>query len=212
MPPNECLEFFEAQANAGPELVPNLVGTGKALAWLAQGLTASRHSPGVVQGGEELFRSVKTHHVDPLSNQIKPGAFEDLATRGLSVDRMSHRTLEEAVEAARDRMAEQNVKSGKTQELAGYVVVEAARLIAQTASDTQEIGVFDTALEENISHADVCALVGTKEGKKTLKSMVLDLMNESRLRPMPKLSDAASTGDVGAPPGALLDTEAGNNK
>jgi hypothetical protein len=170
MQADECLCFFESIAEVGAQRGPKLVATGKADAWLAHGLTASRHSPGVVQPNELLFRSIKQKHVDDLSNQIHPDAVEDISKRGLSLDRLEHRPIELAIQAAKNRPAAVGA-------IGGYVAVQASQLSAVSITAARQVGLFDTATEENPAHAEAFVIVScARDERLELKSKVLDVM------------------------------------
>jgi hypothetical protein len=168
MPGNACRDFFAAHAD-DKQKVKALQKIADALAWEED--TASDHSPGVVKNDEQIVRQV-THpnFFDDGSQKIKPIWFDDVANKGFSSDRLTYTTVEEVVHRAQVRADDRNAKpenAGKTPVTVhslGKLPVSRIREIS--CNDARAFGVYDTALSDNVAHADVCQLAhGTQEAR-----------------------------------------------
>ncbi|WP_295864940.1 hypothetical protein [uncultured Xanthomonas sp.] len=157
MPTNPCLNFFE-ENRGNKDKVKALIATGAGDGWYENGLTASPWSPGAVDLEEEIARQVHSPlHWDEELRQIKLGFFDDLTGQGLSVNRLAHTNLERLAIVSRERAE----KRGR--EAIGFVVARVTQLIEVMRAIQDGSGaVFDTANEDDISHADVCQTKGAK--------------------------------------------------
>lgn len=145
-----------------------------------EALTASpEHSPGPVKDNEELRRSFiwPTHF--ETEDEPSPGAFADLWSHGLSVDRALYRGVEQSQEDAKIRVDQWNADNpDKPQrKLHALATVQARDLRAVEVIGARALVIFDTALAANTSHADVCAIgASTSTTKKDLRTTLWDLM------------------------------------
>ena len=160
---NPCRSFFDKHTDNNDK-VKELV---KEVAPDWEQLSASAHSPGVVEHGEQLARVLfHPHFVDPISGELKPNVASDVKSRGASCDRLSHCTLDDALARARTRTDKKNaerhaaaVSSGKefvAHNVAGAAVVNVHEVRAILEGGTKMLGVFDTGQAENAAHADIC--------------------------------------------------------
>ncbi|WP_204313619.1 hypothetical protein [Stenotrophomonas maltophilia] len=175
MAENPCLEFFESHLNDG-EKVKALVKDGRGDEWLAAGLCASAFSPGVVTSDEVIVRQVHSPlHWDPETQVVKPGFYDDLTNKGLSVNRVDHvEELDALTEESEARARSSN------REAIGFVKfpASAAQEISKMV-DGGSVGVFDTALQNDRSHADVCQTTGaTRAHGRELRQKMFQALKE----------------------------------
>lgn len=132
----------------------------------------SDHSPGLVENDEPLVRTLYSpHQINRVTGEIKPAAFTDVLMRGLSLNRVQHISksdLQAKIEAkvARDQDAGSN-KDG----FWAVAIAHCSDLRACTLDDgNRAFCVYDTAMPEDISHADVCQALELKPGTEGRKS------------------------------------------
>lgn len=149
------------------------------LAWEAE--PVSPESPGPVQPGEALCRTLD----QPLqikNGVLDPAAFDDVASRGLSVNRLVHLSLDAAMAQARQRLDERNrvnaltPKPKDTRTLAGYAIFDATELRAEyhgaaDGSQRRAFGIYDTADKSNESHADILVIAPGTHAKQARRSL-----------------------------------------
>lgn len=181
MPSNACCDFFESNAADPKSIAKKLQAQFDAsLEW--QQLTASRHSPGVVQDDEVLYRQVlHPVHIDPETNSLKPTAFDDAANKGLSVDRASYRDLKAVIEEGVERIERQKAENDKYAErrLCGIGELKAGDIRAITDdSGRPGFGVYDTALIDNRAHADVFQLAAGPKAGRSVRSKLLEAVKQ----------------------------------
>ena len=115
-----------------------------------------------VEAGEYLYRQmIDPIHWNNISNEFTPGAFQDVHTHGLSVNRFKHTNLEALVANAEHRIAQSNQQnpSNEKRKLLGFIKFNCGEL-RNVKLDFEEgrlrvFIVIDTALENDPSHADV---------------------------------------------------------
>ena len=152
---NPCQDFFQENAEPPEELVPKLVASGRGLEWSE--LSASEHSPGVVALEEILCRQVThPHFYDEVSGEVTITLYSDVCSRGMSTNRLSHGTQEDFIQRGRQRANENKTFVG----LVSFSRREVEDIHAQVDNIATSIRVFDTALHEDRSHADVCQVTG----------------------------------------------------
>lgn len=152
---NPCMEFFE-ENEGNSQKVKALIEIGQGDQWAS--LSASSHSPGPVGVDEFVARQVlhPVHWDDELS-QVKLSVFDDLSNKGLSVSRLAHTSEETLLVAARARAAT------RERTFIGLLHLGVGELISLMRSVEGGSGaVFDTALEQEPSHADVCQTLGDR--------------------------------------------------
>ncbi|HZZ05902.1 hypothetical protein [Paraburkholderia sp.] len=169
MPGNACREFFAEHAE-DKQKVKALQKVADALAWEEE--IASEHSPGTVKNEELIVRQV-THpnFYDDALQKIKPIWFDDVTNRGFSSDRLAYTSVEAVVERAKARADERNAKPENAEKTPVTVLslgkLPVSRIREVTCDDNRAFGVYDTALADNIAHADVCQLAhGTQEARR----------------------------------------------
>lgn len=149
------MEFFEANRGNGDK-VKELIELGDGNDWFANGLSASPHSPGPISSQEEIVRQVHSPlHWDSEKAEVKLGFYDDLTGAGLSVNRLNHARASTLSDDS-ERRAQDRGRSAL-----GFICADVAYVCSLLMSEGQPSGaVFDTANDNDISHADVCATRG----------------------------------------------------
>lgn len=154
------------------------------LAWELE--PASEHSPGPVDNSEVLYRQMlNPTHYDPVLKVLKVTAFSDTSDKGGSVNRAKYVEKGAVLAAAKLRVEQINERKGPGSEVALWQLIElhCADVRAITTplnSETPNVrafGVYDTALKDDNSHADICQIVSGKETGRSVRSKLLDLAN-----------------------------------
>jgi hypothetical protein len=182
---NPCRDFFCAHLNDSNK-VDALIQETDRIAW--EGISASEHSPEPVANGEVLCRQL----VQPIHFQedgsINPTAFDDVMNKGLSTDRLKHRDIAESwsegVERAERHNADFPLKPRRELvALAKFHVAEVRSITSMNTND-RAVAVYDTALQANPAHADVCVVVEkTKENKRSIRSKLYDVAKRYDFNP-----------------------------
>lgn len=182
MSSESALEFFEQHVTAEVRL-KELQAKSEVtqVAWEAE--ICSQHSPGPVQDDECLLRAFDqpTHYRD---GEILPAAFTDVAVRGLSCNRLNYTTIENALARSSERVAHANarhrIKAVERQTVA-YATLSVAylRSLMCGAPLRRGLAVYDTGLEDDASHADVCLLVSGKQAERSLRSSLFAATRET---------------------------------
>lgn len=178
-----CRKFFEDNAGNLKKVDQLVVQEGR-FEWEAQ--SASMHSPGIV-GSEVLCRHIQEPlYYNPQKGKLTPDAFNDAFNKGLSTYRMAHTTREDVIECGAKRDAEFRERNPEkpprtTVALAFFQTDEIRQF--RSLGDKQSLGVFDTAEADNLSHADVCALVGGNQERRRAREHLdaihsLEMLNQ----------------------------------
>ena len=164
----------------GPDLV-RLLQKGEANVVCLERFCQSLHSPGVIENSEELVRALyQPIHIE--DGVILPAAFSDLNKNGLSTNRLAYMSIEEAISLAQRRVASHNKSKGFAPGGNGYR--DALAYCIFQVSDLRKIlsacglrayGVFDTAMEDDLSHADVIGLLSDKGLARSARHAVFQL-------------------------------------
>lgn len=170
---DSALEFFESHPNPKARLdelktKPETTQVG----WEKE--ACSRHSPRPVQDDEQLIRAFDqpTHYRD---GDILPAAFTDAGVRGLSCNRLQYISIEDAVSQSLNRVEQANArpdKPGAERKMVAYAIFSVAHLRSLMCGcpSRRGFGVYDTGLENDQSHADVCLLITDKQVERSLRS------------------------------------------
>jgi hypothetical protein len=180
----ECQEFFEQNAQNRAkckELQKFPVETQ--IEWESQ--RASSASPGPVNDAEVLVRQIMSPlHFDEEAREFKAAAFSDVKDKGCSVNRLAH-TTEEALKAVlAQRVERTNANPDRAEDRYPWGLLHlscaALRSITTAGPDgIQKRGlvVYDTALPEDRSHADVCQTMSEGGQARSIRKSLLDLAN-----------------------------------
>lgn len=172
---NPCMEFFEANAE-NRQKVKALIANGSGNQWLAEQHSASKFSPGAISKEERIVRQVHSPtHWDGEAKAVKLGFYDDLTSKGLSVNRLLHANKDDLSDESEKRAA---LTPGR--EAIGFVSACAEEFSALlTVEGEVRGGIFDTALEKDVSHADVCATVaGSDEERRKLRYRLYNGLKE----------------------------------
>lgn len=143
------------------------------VAW--EQMCASRWSPGPVLDAEAVYRQL----LDPIHwnselNELKPDAFSDITTIGLSVNRITHTSLPALCEAAQKRVRDWNSQypDKPQRRFYGFAMFHCSELRKEFRRDGDPggelrlFGVYDTAKSDDISHGDILRLADANSDKK----------------------------------------------
>jgi hypothetical protein len=177
----ECQSFF-AEHKGDKELCKKLMLMGEAelLAW--ENETASVFSPGVVEDSEILYQQIlDPTNLDEAKTGLHPMAFDTATGVGMSTNRFSYTTVDRLIASGNARANSFNEKNptAKQRALWGFVPLRVSliRSIISTYTGTRGLFVFDTALADDPSHADICQ--GVKEPK-AVRGVRFELYNMVR--------------------------------
>jgi hypothetical protein len=186
----ECREFFEAldgecrtqgAAIRGPRLRAMRGDREQRLIeWESQ--TASGFSPGPVSN-HETIRKALYQGKEIVDGLLHRNSFLPLDTVGFSADRTSFTTDDEC-------KARSAARASSETPLYGYIDVTVASLRErqcqkdETSVSERAIGIYDTAIKENVAHAEAFMIVRFSKTK-PFKSIQADLMQEYQPRVTP---------------------------
>lgn len=181
----DCSDFFTAHAADGERCKAlQKLDEATVLAWERE--SASEFSPGPVENNEVLYRQMlNPTHYDSVNNILKATAFSDTSDKGGSVNRANFQTYEHAVQAAAARVAQINERKADGAKVELWKIIELSsqdirgiRTLAQPdLPSRQAFAIFDTALEDAPSHADICQVVSGSATGRSARSKLLDLAN-----------------------------------
>lgn len=154
--------------------------------------SVSEHSPGPVSDGEVLIRTIfNPDHVD-CTGSPAPTYFQDIikdfTVRGLSVNRRGHVTEPDLRARLKDH-------SGNKHEYMGFIAAKCGDIRRLAFGNERAFCVYDSATEEDRSHADICqsTLPETdatrREAKKLRMKTARMLRNEFSEKVAPTLTD-----------------------
>lgn len=184
-----CRSFFDENiGNATKCKLLQEISQDELNSWEVE--SASAFSPGVVENSEILYQQiVDPTHFDPVRQTLKPTAFQDSANKGLSVNRLKHSTFASLVQRGMSRAEEYNGRNPEKgiRSLWGFACFDAQeirQIYTKSDNDVDFRGlfIFDTALADDISHADICQGVkGDKQGR-SIRSKLYDLAKKNLLQ------------------------------
>lgn len=129
--------------------------------------SVSNYSPGTVQDDEYVIRQIYSPiHIDEETGRLKPLAFEDASSRGMSVNRKNHISKEELEEKIAKKLKIDENK-GKKRTCKGVAIAECSDIRAIKHQEIKSFCIYDTATDKDKSHADICqAISSRKEGSR----------------------------------------------
>jgi len=133
--------------------------------------SVSKYSPCPVHNDECLIRQIYSPiHIDEETGRLKPLAFEDTSTIGMSVNRKSYISKEELEEKIAQKLQLDETR-GKKRACKGVATAKCSDIRNLTQKEKEsEIRLFciyDTATGKDKSHADICqAISGRTAGSK----------------------------------------------
>ena len=180
---NLCCEFFCKNAK-NLKKVKELLKEPERMIW--ENISASEDSPCTVKDEEVLVRQImRPHHIEQTTGEISPTAFEDVFGMGLSVHRLAYCTVKEAVFRGEIRAQEFNTKHPEKPQrsllgLVEFQVNELRALIVE--GQTRAVCVYDTALKDDTSHADICRVAEqTSKNQRRVRSQLFEAAKRGRL-------------------------------
>jgi len=133
--------------------------------------SVSPYSPSPVEDGEPLLRLIFSPiHINDETGEVMPAAFSDVSDKGLSINRRNHASLEQIDEYGHAK-ARSDKANGKSRQYLGSVQALCGDIRALSEDEARLFCVYDTAVEENTAHGDVCQarLEGKAKDKRTRK-------------------------------------------
>jgi hypothetical protein len=181
-----CIEFFSLNSsNTQKCKLLQDIQEVILLSWELE--TASEHSPCPVKDTEYLYRQIISPiHYDEETNTLTPTAFDDASNKGLSVNRESYITEEQVTGMAYGRVNSFNISNpDKPQrKFSGIVrlfcndVRQITIKMEQDLYSTRGFCVYDTALDYDRSHSDICQIVKSKAHGRSARAKFRDLAND----------------------------------
>ncbi|PPD56987.1 MAG: hypothetical protein CTY10_01200 [Methylotenera sp.] len=172
-----CKEFFEKHSDNNEKCIA-LQDEPSRLEW--QSDTASKHSPSLVDDTEELCRQVFSPiHIDIDNKKLNPTALNDAYDKGLSVFRLLYADQKHIVQSGHIKASSDN-DAGKPHR-------DFVAITSMTASEVRTIkniegklgfAIYDTALEHEISHSDVCHVEKGKPSFRSIRSKLLEIVQK----------------------------------
>jgi hypothetical protein len=175
-----CRIFFELNAG-NPKKVELLQLQDAKVGW--ENFSASSYSSHPVDIDENLARMVfNPIHIDAETGGLKPSAVSDVKDKGCSVNRLSLISIEQSIA---DAQAIATLKNNQHPEKPTRRVCGVAKLAVRdirlilVGDMARAFGVYDTALENNRSHADICQLVSekNKQQSRSARLQLFELVN-----------------------------------
>lgn len=131
--------------------------------------SVSKFSPGVVAPGEFLHRFVFSPlHIN--DGEVLPTLFSDVKDKGLSCERADNEAIQpDSHERGRKQAESYNVTKPDDKPERSYMgAVTASCIVLRelVMNEKRLLAVYDTSLEENVSHSDVFELAGRSNAEK----------------------------------------------
>jgi hypothetical protein len=149
--------IFSADPDNSKEKCKNLAANySQAVDWELK--SVSEHSPSIVSSAEYVARQIHSPiHID--GGEIKVTAFTDAFDKGLSVNRFKYASLS-SVHLAGEAKAANDRNRDPSRKYCGVVVANVGdiRSVVDDADGCRCFCVYDTALLDAVSHADVCMI------------------------------------------------------
>ncbi len=125
--------------------------------------SVSLYSCGTVKDNEVLARNIfSPHHYDTDTGNLTTLAFDDVLNKGLSVLRFDYTNHDEVIGIGQNKKKE-------THEYHGYIKVEAKCIRECIISSKRAMSIYDTAMVDLRSHADICNISVTKGNRSLLR-------------------------------------------
>ena len=129
--------------------------------------SVSDHSPDLVQNDEFLIRTVYSPiQINQETGQVDPAFFRnDALKRGLSINRKLHISEADLRKQIECKIARDRNEGKKRDEFYRVVVARCGDIRRLVSEDGERLFcVYDTAYEEDISHADICQALDPPPG------------------------------------------------
>jgi hypothetical protein len=171
-----CLEFFTFHSN-NRDKCKELQKQAAKIQWQLE--SASIFSPSIVTDEEMLIRQIILPiHLENDLKTIRPTALDDVFDKGLSVNRLNYKSIEDISDTASKRAQEYNEQYREKPQrslhsLIAFLTSEVRKLLDH--ENNIALGVYDTALEQDNSHGDICHLISGKQSQRSIRSKLLDI-------------------------------------
>lgn len=160
---NPCRSFFE-EHTANTKKVELLQKNGFGYDW--ENHSASKYSPGPVESDEQVVRLIiNPIHIDTETGELKPSAITDVKDKGCSVDRIKIASPEKSIASGQSIAQAKNLANpdAPSRKVHCVAYLSAGDIRSITVGDNiRAFCIFDTALEDNLAHADVCQVISPK--------------------------------------------------
>lgn len=162
--------------------------------------SVSDHSPGLVQDDEVLVRVLYSpHYINKETGEVTPAAFADARTRGLSIRRKTHISEKDHRAKIEEKVAVDQA-AGRNNDGFWRVVYTRCTDVRNLKLDNgggRAFCVYDTATEDDSSHADVCQafdLPPHTEGRNVLRIKLRSQLFEAFVGEATDLATVYGTG------------------
>lgn len=171
-------EFFEKHSN-NPSKCEHLNKEPLRLVW--QNEPASKYSPGPVSDDENLCRQVFSPiHIDMDNKTLKPTALSDAENKGLSVFRLAHTKESEIINAGHSKALNDNLAGKPPRDFVATINMNAGEVrTIKNHEGKPGFGIYDTALEHQISHSDICHVEPGKQSFRSIRSKLLEIVQKN---------------------------------
>ncbi|WP_133510242.1 hypothetical protein [Candidatus Thiosymbion oneisti] len=147
--------------------------------------SVSIHSPGPVDNPEKVARLIYSPlHTDEKTGKVTEAAFSDAKDKGLSVQRMAHATNTRIRTIGENKLARDHAQGKTDREFLGIVTggVDSIRGLTHGNSE-RAFCVYDSALPDVPSHADVCQTTASRSEMKRARKKLRDLFSYKPFMP-----------------------------
>ena len=175
---SEAIKFFSNEEIKRDKCKYLAEEHARSLMWEKE--TVSLDSPGIVEDEEEIARQIHSpHSYDKETEKLTTYAFDDMFNKGLSVNRLSLKNVEELHDIG-EKKAEKARETNPNREYVGLSIAEVENVRNCDEGTERWFAVYDTSNEDDISHADVCCIYPKKDvaGRKGLNRRQRELIQQ----------------------------------
>lgn len=134
--------------------------------------SVSLYSYGTVKDDEVLARNIfSPHHYDTNTGHLTTLAFDDILNKGLSVLRFDYTGHDEAINIGQN-------KKKDTHGYHGYITAQAKCIRDCSIDSKRAMSIYDTAMVDLLSHADICNISVTKGNRSLLRIFLRETFSE----------------------------------
>ena len=142
--------------------------------------SVSDHSPGLVQDHELLIRTVYSPiQINQKTGQVDPAFLRDALTRGFSINRKPHVSEVDLRKKIEDKIARDRNAGKERDEFYRVVATRCGDVRRLVSEDGKRLFcVYDTAYQEDISHADICQALAPPQGTPHRKMLIKKISSQ----------------------------------
>lgn len=134
--------------------------------------SVSCYSYGTVKDDEVLARNIfSPHHYDTNTGNLTTLAFDDILNKGLSILRFDHTGHDTVLTIGQ-------LKKKDTHEYHGYITVQAKCIRECIIDSKRAMAIYDTAMVDLLTHADICNISVTKGNRSLLRIFLRTTFSE----------------------------------